>query len=146
MTLYNNTNRQTFKINMSESQNIEYKQNWRDEYQKWICGFANAQGGTIFVGIDDEGEVCGVEYPERATIQERTETIQKTIQKQLSRQQEAILAYLSKHPDATRKELCENITDVTMGGIIHNLSRLQELGLLKRVGGRKQGYWQIVEP
>ena len=30
---------------MSESQNIEYKQSWRDEYQKWICGFANAQGG-----------------------------------------------------------------------------------------------------
>lgn len=86
------------------------------------------------------------EYPKRATIQERTETIQKTIQKRLSRQQEAILAYLIKHPDATRKELYENITDVTMGGIIHNLSRLQELGLLKRVGGRKQGYWQIVEP
>lgn len=50
---------------MSESQNIEYKQSWRDEYQKWICGFANAQDGTIFVGIDDEGEVCGVENAKR---------------------------------------------------------------------------------
>lgn len=50
---------------MSESQNIEYKQSWRDEYQKWICGFANAQGGTIFVCIDDEGEVCGVENAKR---------------------------------------------------------------------------------
>jgi hypothetical protein len=29
---------------MSESQNIEYKSSWRDEYLKWICGFANAQG------------------------------------------------------------------------------------------------------
>lgn len=29
---------------MSESQNIEYKQGWRDEYLKWICGFANATG------------------------------------------------------------------------------------------------------
>ncbi len=29
---------------MTESQNIEYKQSWRDEYLKWICGFANAQG------------------------------------------------------------------------------------------------------
>ena len=27
---------------MSESQNIEYKESWRDEYLKWICGFANA--------------------------------------------------------------------------------------------------------
>lgn len=37
------------KIDMKkESQNIEHKQGWRDEYLKWICGFANAQGGTIF--------------------------------------------------------------------------------------------------
>ncbi len=27
---------------MNEDQNIEYKQSWRDEYLKWICGFANA--------------------------------------------------------------------------------------------------------
>jgi ATP-dependent DNA helicase RecG len=45
---------------MSESQNIEYKQSWRDEYLKWICGFANAQGGKIFIGIDDNGIVSGV--------------------------------------------------------------------------------------
>ncbi len=29
----------------AENQNIEYKESWRDEYVKWICGFANAQGG-----------------------------------------------------------------------------------------------------
>ena len=27
---------------MSESQNIKYKESWRDEYLKWLCGFANA--------------------------------------------------------------------------------------------------------
>ncbi len=27
---------------MAESQNIEWKESWRDEYLKWICGFANA--------------------------------------------------------------------------------------------------------
>lgn len=48
-----------------ESQNIEYKQSWRDEYLKWICGFANAQGGTLYVGIDDNGDVCGVENAKR---------------------------------------------------------------------------------
>lgn len=44
---------------MVESQNIEYKESWRDEYLKWVCGFANAQGGTIFIGIDDAGRVVG---------------------------------------------------------------------------------------
>lgn len=42
---------------MPEHQNIEYKESWRDEYLKWICGFANAQGGKIFLGIDDKGKV-----------------------------------------------------------------------------------------
>ena len=45
---------------MSESQIIEYKESWRDEYLKWICGFANAQGGTLYIDIDDNGKVCGV--------------------------------------------------------------------------------------
>lgn len=46
---------------MSESQSVEYKSTWRDEYLKWICGFANANGGTIFIGKDDNGKVVGVD-------------------------------------------------------------------------------------
>ena len=45
---------------MPESQNIEYKLLWRDEYLKWICGFANAQGGKLYIGVDDNGKICGV--------------------------------------------------------------------------------------
>lgn len=44
----------------SESQNIEYKESWRDEYLKWICGFANAQGGRIYIGVNDQKEVIGL--------------------------------------------------------------------------------------
>src|SRR5690554_5890999 len=43
-----------------ESQNIEWKQSWHDDYIKWICGFANAQGGRIFIGKDDSGNVTGL--------------------------------------------------------------------------------------
>ena len=45
---------------MAESQNIEYKSIWKDEYLKWICGFANAQGGNIFIGKGDNGNIVGV--------------------------------------------------------------------------------------
>ena len=45
---------------MPEKQNIEYKSNWKDEYLKWICGFANAQGGTLIIGKNDAGEIVGV--------------------------------------------------------------------------------------
>ncbi|NND77872.1 MAG: transcriptional regulator [Flavobacteriales bacterium] len=42
---------------MNESQHIEWKQSWRDEYLKWICAFANTDGGTLFIGKDNNGEV-----------------------------------------------------------------------------------------
>lgn len=42
---------------MSEQQNIEYKKSWHDDYLKWICGFANAIGGIIYIGKNDKGNV-----------------------------------------------------------------------------------------
>lgn len=45
---------------MPEQQNIEYKESWHDDYLKWVCGFANAHGGTIYVGKDDRGITVGV--------------------------------------------------------------------------------------
>jgi ATP-dependent DNA helicase RecG len=44
---------------MAENQNIEFKEGWHDDCLKWICGFANAQGGTIYIGIDDAGRTVG---------------------------------------------------------------------------------------
>jgi ATP-dependent DNA helicase RecG len=45
---------------MKENQHIEWKELWRDEYLKWICGFANAEGGVLVIGRNDEGEPIGV--------------------------------------------------------------------------------------
>ena len=45
---------------MPEQQNIEYKQSWHDDYLKWVCGFANANGGVIYIGKDDNGKVVGI--------------------------------------------------------------------------------------
>jgi ATP-dependent DNA helicase RecG len=50
---------------MPENQNIEWKESWRDEFLKWICGFANAKGGKIFIGKNDRGEVIGIENYKR---------------------------------------------------------------------------------
>ena len=46
---------------MPEQQNIEYKESWHEEHLKWVCGFANAQGGVIFIGKDDNGNVVGID-------------------------------------------------------------------------------------
>ena len=50
---------------MRETQNVEWKASWRDEYIKWICGFANAHGGTLFIGKNDKSEIVGLENATR---------------------------------------------------------------------------------
>ena len=44
-----------------ESQTVEYKQIWKDEYLKTICAFANSDGGILYIGITDNYEVIGIE-------------------------------------------------------------------------------------
>jgi ATP-dependent DNA helicase RecG len=46
---------------MKENQNTEWKQSWRDEYLKWICGFANAEGGSLVIAKNDSGKVVGID-------------------------------------------------------------------------------------
>jgi ATP-dependent DNA helicase RecG len=45
---------------MPEHQNMEWKESWNDEYFKWICGYANAHGGTLVIGQDDKGVIIGI--------------------------------------------------------------------------------------
>jgi predicted HTH transcriptional regulator len=45
---------------MKESQSTEWKETWRDEYLRWICGFANAEGGVLLIGRNDKGVAVGV--------------------------------------------------------------------------------------
>lgn len=50
---------------MKEHQQVEWKVSWRDEYLKWICAFANADGGVLEVGRNDQGVVVGVANAKR---------------------------------------------------------------------------------
>jgi hypothetical protein len=42
--------RMTPKRKKRETHLVEWKESWRDEYLKWLCGFANADGGTPRTG------------------------------------------------------------------------------------------------
>ncbi len=43
-----------------ESQTIEFKRLWKDDFFRELCAFANCQGGTLYIGVEDDGTVCGV--------------------------------------------------------------------------------------
>lgn len=49
------------KLQINESQNIEFKQSWRDEYIKWLSAFGNTDGGKLYIGVDDDGEIKGID-------------------------------------------------------------------------------------
>jgi ATP-dependent DNA helicase RecG len=44
-----------------EKQCVEYKSVWDKEYLKWVCGYANAFGGTLYIGINNDREIVGIE-------------------------------------------------------------------------------------
>ncbi|MBM4089999.1 MAG: transcriptional regulator [Planctomycetes bacterium] len=45
---------------MKEHQHVEWKEVWRDDLMRCLCGFANAEGGVLVVGRNDKGEAVGV--------------------------------------------------------------------------------------
>ena len=47
-------------LKKSENQVNEWKESWHDKYLEWICGYANAQGGTLYIGIDDNGNLVNL--------------------------------------------------------------------------------------
>ena len=53
---------------MQEAHNLEFKREWKDELLKWISAFANAQGGTLIIGVDNDGQAVGV--PQAAKLLE----------------------------------------------------------------------------
>lgn len=44
-----------------ESQTIEWKWTWQEDYLKWLCGYANTDGGVLNIGVNDDGYVVGIE-------------------------------------------------------------------------------------
>lgn len=56
----------TGKKDKQESQMIEWKWSWQDEYLKWLCGYANTEGGTLYIGVNDDGYVVGIEDSKEA--------------------------------------------------------------------------------
>lgn len=50
----------TEKKKSPESQKTEYKSSWQEEYFQWICGYANAKGGKLYIGVNDDGYVVGL--------------------------------------------------------------------------------------
>ena len=87
------------------------------------------------------------------TIQKTEDTIQKddftiqnkesTIQKGVDYSEGMVLKFFYEHPKATIDEAVDAIDELSLGGVKFIIAKLQQKGLLKRVGGRKHGEWVV---
>lgn len=55
------TNKTINNSEKQESQTIEWKWAWQEDYLKWLCGYANTDGGILNIGVNDDGYVVGIE-------------------------------------------------------------------------------------
>ena len=65
-------------------------------------------------------------------------------QKDLNTTQKNVLAYFKKNPRATKADAADTLGGITENGIKFIIGKLQQKGLIKRVGGRKYGEWQVL--
>jgi ATP-dependent DNA helicase RecG len=70
-------------------------------------------------------------------------TTQKTTHKTTQKTAQNILDIIARKPGSTRKELAE-ATGVSDSGIKYHLRRMQQNGVLRRIGPDKGGHWEVV--
>jgi len=61
-----------------ESQTVEYKQSWRNDCLKAVSAFANSDGGVLYIGLDDQGNLVGLK-----SVKKLLEDIPNTIRNKL---------------------------------------------------------------
>lgn len=44
-----------------ENKTTEFKREYVEDIKNTIVAFANCEGGTLYIGVQDDGEVCGVD-------------------------------------------------------------------------------------
>ncbi len=83
----------------------------------------------------------------KITTQKGEDTPQKkltTPQKKLTTTQKKVLDYLRENPKGTRADIADAIGNITEDGVKFVISRLQQEGLLERLGGRRYGEWKVL--
>lgn len=123
-----------------ETQQIEYKALWKDDYLKWICGFANAQGGILsVVGENHESDTNVVD------------NVTMNVVDKLSERQKDILKYI-QHCDIDDVTMIVTMNATTMAQhfnvsrrtIMRDIDFLVSKGLIKRVGSKMKGHWEVI--
>ena len=141
---------------MKENQQIEFKQAWRDEYLQYLCGLANVHWGRGFDKVQAAFETNNIPFPQvenqfggtsiyiqRETESQETEveTTQKSTLKGTSKK---IVDIVEGKPNVTIPQVAE-LLQMNVRGIAKHFQKMQQQGILRRIGPDKGGHWEIIK-
>jgi ATP-dependent DNA helicase RecG len=81
--------------------------------------------------------------PEGADARSIQTTTQKATQDATQKTAQKIIALIAQKPDITRQQLAQEI-GITDSGVKYHMKKMQEKGLVRRVGPDKGGHWEVV--
>ena len=140
------------RLNIQENQNTEFKQSWL-----WGRGIEKVDNDFKAAGLAEPQyeESCGgvVTIIPRRNQMEGTvsgndsESNQKNVAvnvaEELTERQKEILSLVKEDCTITSQKISQK-NKVTARTIIEDMNKLQSLGILRRVGGRKTGHWEVI--
>jgi len=110
-----------------------------------ISGTAQETAQEISKGTTQEISKGTAQEISKGTAQETSKgTAQETAQETTQETVTKIIEQIRLNPVVTRKELA-NIIGLSEDGIKYQLKNLKNQGVIKRVGPRKGGYWEIID-
>jgi len=118
-----------------ETQNLEWKESWKDDHLRWVCGFANAQGGKLEIGRNNKGEVVGLKDARKLL-----EDLPNKIRDLLG----IIVDYLREHPEATLAEVA-NAIGKSKRAVERAAAKLHDENRIRYVGPAKGGHWEVID-
>ena len=124
-----------------------------DKFQEAICAFANDLSGSLKKGYliqrayDNGGNVggkVGCDVVENI-VENIAENIVDSIVEKLSTTRAKIVRIIWKNPNATAQSISKEI-NIASRNVQEHLRKLQEQGVIRRIGPDKGGHWEIIAP
>ena len=124
-----------------------------DKFQEAICAFANDLSGSHIKGYliqrayDNGGNVGGKVGGKVGgdVVENIVENIVDSIVEKLSTTRTKIVRIIWKNPNATAQSISKEI-NIASRNVQEHLRKLQEQGVIRRIGPDKGGHWEIIAP
>ena len=81
----------------------------------------------------------------QTTTQTTTQITTQITAHKITEIQQKIVNCLVSNPSASRKQLATLVGDITEDGIKYHLKKLQQTGVINRIGPDNGGHWEVVE-